>query len=165
MAIFLLPILLFLARPHWFFGVASWALQMVGRPPLHAVLTSRQLVGLLSAAIIHWALWGCAFAALTAAISGEAAQQLSTLAPHLIASFAIAYTIGFISFITPSGFGVREGAFVLLLAPLTGSGLAALAALAMRVWSIIGELGAALVSMLVEQNRPMLDRQPPTADN
>lgn len=149
-ALILMPVLLLLVRPKWFFAVADWGIRRLGRPSLEAPLSSQQLIGFLAAAMVHWAFWGAAFASLTFAINGEAANQLTSLWPHLVATFAIAYTIGFVSFITPSGFGAREGAFVLLLTPLLGSGATTLAALAMRILTVIGELLMALGCLFFE---------------
>ncbi len=150
LALILLPVLIFLYRPDWLFALANWGLQKLGRPPLDVTLSSLQLFGFLGTAIIHWFFWGCSFAALTFAINAEAAAQIGVLSPHLVASFAIAYSIGFVSFITPSGFGVREGVFVILLAPLLGGGPTTLAALAMRVLAIICEVIMAVVCFFFE---------------
>jgi hypothetical protein len=46
---------------------------------------------------------------------------------------------------------VREGAFYLLLAPVVGGGLITVAALAMRLWNIIGEVIMALICFVVER--------------
>ena len=87
------------------------------------------------------------------------------LAPDLVAAYAIAYTIGFVSLLTPSGIGVREGALYLLLAPVLGGGLATVAAIAMRVWVTLGELLAAGASLvfLREKNPPAV--QPSLTDS
>ena len=80
------------------------------------------------------------------------------LAPHLVAAYPIAYAIGFISLITPSGLGVREGAFYLLLAPIMGGGAITIVALAMRLWTTLGELVAAGVCVLLPDHpAPVLE--------
>ena len=61
---------------------------------------------LLLVQILNWLLWGASFAALTFALGAYTPAQLWRLTPHLIAVYPIAYAIGLISFITPSGFGV-----------------------------------------------------------
>lgn len=150
--IILLPVLLFIAKPKWFFTLVNWGLQKIGRAPLNLAISSWQLIVLIAIAIFHWGLWGCSFAALTLGLNPYPVSEMLTLMPHLIASFAIAYTIGFVSFITPSGFGVREGAFVLLLAPFMGRGAATVAAIAMRLWSTVGEVLFALICLLSERS-------------
>ena len=58
---------------------------------------------------------------------------------------------GYISFITPSGLGVREGVAYLLWAPLIGGATATIAALAMRLWLMLGELAGAGVGLLLRK--------------
>ena len=145
----LLPVILFLARPGWLLACINWALHKAGRQPLVTRLTSGDLLLLLLITALNWLLWGASFAALTFALDDYTPARMLALTPHLIAVYAIAYAIGFISFITPSGLGVREGAFYLLLVPLMDGGVVTVAALAMRLWTMFGEGVMALLSVLV----------------
>ena len=104
-----LPALLFLVRPQWLIGAINWGLSKVGRTPLAVRLTGARLLWLLVVAALNWLLWGAAFAGLAFALSQDSPAQMLALAPHLIFSYPIAYAIGFLSFITPSGFGVPRG--------------------------------------------------------
>ncbi len=79
---------------------------------------------------------------------------MATLAPHLVFSYPIAYAIGFLSFITPSGFGVREGAFFVLLSPILSGGVVTVIALAMRLWTTAGELVMAGAGVLLAPAEP-----------
>ncbi len=143
----LLPVLLFAARPGWLLGVINWALRRVGRPVLTVKLRAIEFVALLGASIAAWLCWGGSFAALTFALGDFARGDLLALAPHLIAVYAVAYLIGYASFITPSGLGVREGAIYLLLVPLLDGGLVTVAALAMRVLNTLAEVVTAGVAL------------------
>ena len=143
------PVVLFLILPQLLTGAINWLLRKVGRAPLETELSSSRLLGLLLVAIVNWLLWGGSFAALTFGLNVYTTEQMTSLAPHLIASYPIAYAIGFLSFVTPSGFGVREGAFYLLLTPLLGGGVTTVVALAMRVWTTVGELIVAGLSVLL----------------
>lgn len=138
-----LGIALFLLRPGWLIGLLNWALGKVGRPALDAVLTTRQLLRLLLVAVLAWLCWGGSFAAITFGLTvytaSEMAMALPAL-PHLLAAFPIAYAVGYLSFITPSGLAVREGVLYLLLAPLLGGGTTTIAALAIRLWQVILEV-------------------------
>ena len=139
-AIALAPVVLFLIRPEYLMTMLNWGLSKIGRPKLDTHLSSRRLFLLLVVAVVDWILWGATFAAFTFSLSEfDPASQIA-LAPHLIAAFPIAYAIGFLSLITPSGFGVREGAFFLLLSPLMDGVAITLIALAMRFWTAGGEL-------------------------
>lgn len=144
----LAPVIVFIIRPGWMIAILNALLRKVGRPVIDAQMSRTRLLAVLALASMDWLLWGAAFATLTFGISDFTAQQMVTLAPDLVASYPIAYAIGFLSFITPSGFGVREGAFYILLAPLMGAGMATVAALAMRVWTMIGEVILAAISAI-----------------
>ena len=151
----LLPVVLFLARPNWLMACINWALQKAGRQPLATRLASGELLLLLLITGVNWLLWGASFAALTFALGDYTNARMLLLTPHLIAVYAIAYAIGFISFITPSGLGVREGAFYVLLVPLMDGGVVTVAALAMRLWTMFGEGIMAGLSALVGRFWPL----------
>jgi uncharacterized membrane protein YbhN (UPF0104 family) len=147
----LLPVLIFLFKPGWLIGIMNWLLGKIGRFAIEARLTSLALVLLLALAIFDWVLWGASFATLTLALGHFTQLPLGLFLFHLIAVYPIASAIGLLSAITPSGLGVREGAFYLLLAPVVGGGLITVAALAMRLWNIIGEVIMALICFVVER--------------
>ena len=150
----IVPVIIFLARPSWLLSLLNWALVKVGRAPIAAHLSSGRLLWLLLIAVLNWLLWGASFGALTLGLGQPAQLTLAQALFHLIAVFPIAYIIGFLSLITPSGIGVREGAFYLLLVPLFDPGLVTVAALVMRIWSMIGELLMALLSSLTARWQP-----------
>jgi len=154
-----IPLLAFLLRPDWLICCINWALQKTGRDPLNATLGWRDLLRLILVAICHWITWGICFATLTIALSDFTTAQMLDFASHLITVYAIAYTIGYLSVITPSGLGVREGAFFVLLTPLMGATAVTVAALAMRLWTTVGELFAAAISAGFDFYDQRADRQ------
>jgi uncharacterized membrane protein YbhN (UPF0104 family) len=158
----LLPVLIFLARPGWLLVILNWLLRKIGRFAIEARLTSSYLLLLLAIAVIDWLLWGASFATVTLALGHFTQLPLPLFLFHLIAVYPVANAIGFLSVITPSGLGVREGAFYLLLAPVVGGGLITVAALAMRLWNIIGEVIMALLSFAIERRRPLQLKPAPT---
>jgi glycosyltransferase 2 family protein len=131
---------LFLLRPGWLIGLLNWALIKAGRPMLEAALTTAQLLRLLLVAVLAWLCWGSSFAAITFGLTVYTANEMAAVLPHLLAAFPIAYAVGYLSFITPSGLAVREGVLYLLLAPLLGGGPTTIAALAIRLWQVILEV-------------------------
>lgn len=159
----LLPVLIFLARPGWLLAIMNWLLRKIGRFAIETRLTSFYLLLLLVIAAIDWLLWGASFATITLALGHFTQLPLPLFLFHLITVYPIANAIGFLSLITPSGLGVREGAFYLLLAPVVGGGLITIAALAMRLWNIIGEVIMALLSFVIERRHP-LQLQPAPAE-
>jgi uncharacterized membrane protein YbhN (UPF0104 family) len=153
-ALGLAPVVLYIVRPAWLVEVVNWALSRLHRPPLAADLPRPEALLILLAAVGDWLLWGMSFALLTFALQEYSAAEMLRLMPHLVAAYAIAYAVGFVSLITPSGLGVREGAIYVLLAPLLGGGVVTVAALAMRVWTTVGELIAAGLCLAVGERTP-----------
>lgn len=139
-AVAVLIITFFLLRPGWLIGLLNWAVTKVGRTPLDAQLTTGQLIRLLLVAIVAWLCWGGSFAAITFGLTAYTVGEMASALPHLLAAFPMAYAVGYLSFITPSGLAVREGTLYLLLAPVLGGGATTIAALAIRLWQIVLEV-------------------------
>lgn len=94
---------------------------------------------LASLFLAHCAIWigyGLAFALFWRALYTLDWSDV----PRLTGAFAAAYAIGFLSLLTPSGLGVREGALVFFLSSAYPAGIVTLIALLSRVWLIGGEL-------------------------
>ncbi len=67
--------------------------------------------------------------------------------PRMLSAFSLSWIIGFFSFLTPGGLGVREGALTLLLQPSFPLYAAAALSLLSRVWWICGEVLAWILSV------------------
>ena len=130
------PVLIFLIRPRWMLAAANRVLARVGLEPLPLHLSSGELLGLLGTSLAAWAFLCGAFTALAGALAAPGSAPFREAVPHVAFAYPIAYAIGFLSLLTPSGLGVREGILVLLLAPVLGSRGAIVAALGMRAWEI-----------------------------
>lgn len=156
---FLLPILIAVPalaiglQARWLESLLNWLLRRVGRDPLHLNFSSRTLAGLVLGYIVSWSLLGLGFAALVRALTPIGWDIL----PHLIPAFALAWLIGYLSLLTPSGLGVREGVLVWLLGGLLTMPVATVASLVQRLWFIVAEAAAALVSLVMWRRRRKLD--------
>jgi hypothetical protein len=150
-ALVLIPLAIFIARPEWLMRLLNALLTKVGRPPMDTTLSSTSLLALTFAAVGNWLMWGVTFAIFTYSIVELDPNNTLQLLLLLTLSYPIAYAVGFVSLLTPSGFGVREGAFYVLLSPVMAGGMVAIAALAMRAFTAIGELIIALVSAPFER--------------
>lgn len=150
-----LPVLIFLLRPGWLLDLLNWALRKIGREAIAGELTTGQLFKLLMIGLVDWLLWGASFAALGMALGRPVTLSAEKFVLHLTAVYPIAYAIGFLSFLAPSGFGVREGTFYLLLTPLLDGGYVTALALAMRLWNILGEAAMALITVLANRIWPL----------
>ena len=95
----------------------------------------------------NWLLWGVAFTALTLSLHTFDPAHFRQVASLLLVAYPIAYAIGYVSFLTPGGLAVREGALVLLLLPVLGS-VVTVAALAMRLWQVVLELLVVAIVMI-----------------
>lgn len=141
----LLPGLAFLLRPQWLVQVLNWFLARLQRPPLAARLTSSALLALIFVGIIDWLLWGAVFASFAFAVAGDGVEDRLATVPMLVTSYSLANAIGLLGFFSPNGFGVREGAFYLLLTPQIAGSVVTVIALGVRVWAVVNELTLALI--------------------
>ncbi len=89
--------------------------------------------------IRHVLLWVCQGFAFFLFVRGFASVQWAD-AWGLTACFAFAWIVGFLSFLTPGGLGVREGLLSLLLSRYMPASQATLVALLCRVWMLSAEM-------------------------
>lgn len=134
--LWLVPLGLLLLQPRLLERFLNWALARLHRPAVQVTLTWRQIWLLLLRYLLVWLAMGLSFAALVRAITPVSWAEV----PYLIATWAAAYVAGFLSLLTPSGLGVREGVMVLLLAAIVPVPVAAVIAIVARIWMVVGEL-------------------------
>jgi hypothetical protein len=142
-----IPILVFLLWPHTLIRLANSLLVLAGRDPLPLDLTTTELVVLLGISLAGWLLFSVGFTALALGFLPQG-EPIGSRLPHLMAAYPMAFAIGFISLITPSGLAVREGAIFVLLSPIVGSAYALVIALGMRVWEIVLDAVVATVATM-----------------
>ena len=142
--LWLVPLGLVLLQPRLLERLLNWAMARLRRPPIRVTLTWMQIWILLFRYAVVWLGLGLSFAALVRSLATVTWDVL----PYLIATWVAAYVIGYLSLLTPSGLGVREGVMALLLALLFPVSVAAVVAIVARLWMVAGELlGAGLVSL------------------
>ena len=128
-------------------GVLNWALRRMKREPIQLTLRYSDILLITLAWCASWIVAGSAFYILLLAL-WPAAPLVAW--PICIGIYAIAWDIGFVSFITPSGLGVREAAIVGLFAlalPLP-AGLASIMALLSRLVSTLAEVVCVSIAYL-----------------
>ena len=141
--LWLAPLLLILCSPPILRHSLNWLLRLLKRPPVDVTLTWGQVgLALLGYAGV-WLLMGSGFALLAASITPITSAQVAAL----VATWAAAYVVGYLSMLTPSGLGVREGVMILLLAPLFPAPIPTVLALAARLWMVAGELVGAGIAL------------------
>jgi glycosyltransferase 2 family protein len=137
------PLGLVLLQPRILERVLNGVLVRLRRQPLVVTLTWGQVWVLLLRYCIVWLGMGLSYSALVRALTPVQPGGL----PYLVASWAAAYVIGYLSLLTPSGIGVREGVMVVLLAAIMPEPVAAVIAIVARLWMIAGEVVGAGVSL------------------
>src|SRR2546430_412341 len=134
-------------HPRMLNGVLNWALRRMRREPIQLTLRYSDILFITLAWCASWIVAGTAFYILLLAL-WPAAPFVAW--PICIGIYAIAWDIGFVSFITPSGLGIREAAIVALFAlalPLP-TGLASIMALLSRLVSTIAEVVCVSIAYL-----------------
>lgn len=115
-----------------------------GLSPPHAQLTFLRGLLILLCLAGMWMTNGIAFFLFMRSATDIGLDKL----PVFIAMNAAAYLIGYVSFITPSGLGFREGALAVFLTPFFPTPAAVAFALAARLWSTAGEMLGVLIAIL-----------------
>lgn len=116
------------------------------KPPLGLPRISlRQSLTIFFGFVFAWALFGFAFWSL---INAFTEVSLGTYYDAL-ASFCGAWVVGVLSFFTPGGIGVREGALVYLLGQFLLPSMAVIISIAARLWITLVELICAAVAWLL----------------
>lgn len=156
--LWLAPLLLVLCSPPILRRSLNWLLGLLKRPAVEVTLTWGQIgLAMLGYAGV-WLLMGGGFALLVASITPITAAQFAALA----ATWAAAYVVGYLSMLTPSGLGVREGVMIVLLAPMFPTPVPTVIALSARLWMVLGELVAAAIA-LATRGRALSEQQRPTS--
>jgi uncharacterized membrane protein YbhN (UPF0104 family) len=105
---------------------------------MEVTLPPRAVAYALVGNLVAWMLYGAAFQQFVRAVLGTDAGAY----PAYLAVYTVAYLLGYLSFITPAGLGVREGAMVTMLvfAGLATPPAAALVAVTSRLWLTLLEV-------------------------
>jgi glycosyltransferase 2 family protein len=122
----------------------------VGPEALPALSHRLLAEGLLWSAL-GWTLLGLSQVAILRAVAPAGAPLDQW--PLIVGSVALATVAGFVIAVVPGGLGVREGVLMVALAPAVGEAMAVVAALALRLAWVAGELLAAAL-LLVARPRP-----------
>ena len=105
------PVVLVCLHPVPFRRLSSWALNRVGRPPLDALFSGRQvgrflILYALGTVVLLVGVWALLRSAAGPEIGGVVEIGLA---------FMFAFVISFVAFIVPSGIGVRDGILAVAL--------------------------------------------------
>ena len=138
-------------------GLLAGLLFLIPRLATHARTFLKSLTPLVKNAGLwvnvltsHGLLWICQGAAFCLFVRSFTPVQW-TDAGILTACFAFAWIVGFLSFLTPGGLGVREGLLALLLANYMPVSHATRVALLCRVWMLSAEIVLAGIAFWIDR--------------
>ena len=115
------------------------------KAPLPTRLDRRFLALALLCCLAAWCCFGYSGVILTELAAGVLPDPWVVVA----GAFVLAWLLGFLSFLTPGGIGVREGVLVFLLKPYIASDLALVVAVVSRlVWTVF-EMGGVLLGLWI----------------
>jgi hypothetical protein len=141
----LVPAGLALLHPRALGALMAWAARRLGRPELAWPYAYPTMLGLLGAYTLANLAPGAALYAIVGALAAAEPGQAAFLA----GAAALAWAMGYLSFLTPSGLGVREAALAALLAQALPLPVAVAASLAHRLALTLGEVIAVGASFLL----------------
>ena len=142
----LVPLGLVVLHPRLFGPLMGKLLTRLGREPLDALLTTRQLVALFA----WYAVAAVLLALGVALVARSAAPDTGPLA-YVGLSFLASFVVSMLAFVFPSGLGVREGVFALALARDLPTGVAIAASAGIRLVITAAELLFVAVAVLVDR--------------
>lgn len=127
--------------------IVNFILAKFSRPPLTFHLDKKVALMIFLGYFFSWVLYGCAFWFFISAVSE--AYPVGLIAAMGI--FALSYQVGYLVLFAPGGFGPREVIMGALLAPFLGP-VAAMVAILARLWTIVIEASAAVISFFIKIN-------------
>lgn len=151
-------IIMVMLHPRLLERLVNLALRRLGRDETSLSLRYRDVLSFVALSYMNWALLGTGFFLLTKAIVNVGWQHL----PFIMGAFSFAMIAGFVAVFTPAGLGVREGVVLAVLQTAIPAGIAAVVALAARLWVTAGEVAAAGIVLLFDRLLPEAAPKPKT---
>jgi uncharacterized membrane protein YbhN (UPF0104 family) len=143
------PLGLVILHPKAFAPLSTRALRRFGREPLESFLSERDILLFAGLYSIGYCFLGAGVWATVHALAGPSAG-----APLVIgAAFLLSFVVSMVAFVFPSGLGVREGVFALVLARSLPGGVAIAAAAATRLALTVVEIAFATTVMGLQRRR------------
>jgi glycosyltransferase 2 family protein len=141
----IVPFGLLALDPRLFGRLSAALLRKAGREPLQALLTGRQVAAMFAWYLATVAVLALGVGLLVHSAVGDGGGSLL----YVGLSFLLSFVVSMIAFIFPSGLGIREGAFALLLARNLPGGVAITMSAAVRLVVTLAELVFVGLAVLV----------------
>lgn len=136
----LLPVIAVCMHPKVLTWGLNVALRLARRETLDTVLPGRRVLAALAWTVLGWLVYGLH----TWMLAGR--WDLYVVATG---AYAFAWSTGLLAFLVPAGVGVREGALVLVLHPIIGTGAALAVAVVSRLAFTLADVTAAGLAFLL----------------
>ncbi|GGK65138.1 membrane protein [Sphaerisporangium melleum] len=131
----LIPLIVVGLHPRVLTFVLNLALRVVRREPIEQVLPGRAMLVSAAWTMAGWLCYGLhIWLLLDARADGPTLFAVST------AAYALAWATGLLAVVVPAGIGIREGAMVLVLAPVLSAPQALVVAVASRLAFTLGDV-------------------------
>lgn len=141
----LLVLIFVVIQPQVINRVLSLYMSYAGKGDIVFSLSIKTILTNLIFYAMLWLCYGVGFFFLVDSVTDVSLIQL----PALVGFFALSHVIGFISFLSPGGLGVREGVLTYLLSLYMPLPIATITAVIARVWLLMGELVCVAVALRV----------------
>ncbi len=132
----LIPIGLFVVYPSNLEKLINFGLKTLKKGRVTISIKYGDILFALALYLGGWIIYGVAFYFFTNSVYGLSHR----LIPVISCIFATAYALGYLSFITPGGLGVREGILASLLSTFMPLPMATIISILSRVWFTLAEL-------------------------
>lgn len=143
--------------------LSSIITKVTGKTAVDKSASLKLLLSMLFFNVIGLSLIGSAFALAVEAVHVEGLNL-----PHMIGIFWVAWVVGFLIPIAPSGIGVREGVIIWLLQALVVAPAPVLIAVVARILWMLGEGGSYLLSfvlLMLVSDQSQFDSSPTKIDD
>lgn len=131
-----IPIALIALHPRVFKPVTDWALGKLGREPLPRALPYRNVLLLVPAYLLGWALVGAGLFVFALALQPLPVSKL----PYIAAAYPVAFCVSVLTFILPSGLGTRDATLATAIDAVLPLTVATAIAVAFRIFQTAVEL-------------------------
>ncbi len=142
------PLLLVALHPALLGAALDFALKLARQPPLERRVSMPGLIRCLGWTALGWACYGLQLWLLVADVSGRGGVLLLS-----VGAYALAWSVGFLLVIFPSGVGPRELALIAALAPVLPRGSALVVAIVSRLVMTAADLAWAGIGLTLGRGR------------
>ncbi len=145
LAIILIALIIIL-QPKFLHRFTVWALRLKHASTEVPTMRFSTVVYALAIQVVALSLTGASMYLMALAFKPDVSLRAL---PQTIGGFCLSYFLGYISFFTPAGLGVREGSLILLLPVELSETLRATLSIAFRVWATIVEVIHSLIAFIL----------------